>query len=155
MEFLDEGLAEPDVTPVLDAETAGLPADVTDFDINWVEDVNDVKLSFVSALDDGRIACRFIAGADVEFSVGVYEGTAEILEWTITARYGHGEVRALLRKRATVEGLLTLSSTGKPVAVEDVSWSAEPDMNDYSFADDDCVVTLRTTPRTVTIRRRA
>jgi hypothetical protein len=156
VEFLDEELAEPDVTPVLDAETAGLPAQVTDFDINWVEDVGDVKLSFVSALDDGRIACTFIAAADVEFSVGVYEGTAEMLEWTITGRYGHDEVRALVHKRATVEGLLTLSSTGEPVAVEDVSWSAEPDMNDYSFADDDdCVVIRRTTRRTVTIRRRA
>jgi hypothetical protein len=134
-EFLDEHLLEPTVTPVLDAETVGLPADVSDF-------------------DGGGVACRFAATARVEFSVGVYGGTAEMLGWMITSRLGHGEVRAVTSKRGTAEGLLTLSPKGEPMAIEDVSWSAEPNERDYSFADDDCIV-VRRAPRVVAIDRRA
>jgi len=131
--FLEEHLGEPAVTPSLDAETMGLPSSVTDFEINYVENVRDLKLDVVRAIANRQVVCSFTARADVELDVSVYEGSAWAFEWPIQQKYGNGDVRALVHKAAAVSGLVTLSSAGEPVAVEDVEWASELEDGDYSW----------------------
>lgn len=124
--FLEEHLGEPGVTPALDAQAIGLPSLVANFEINYVEDVRDLTLNPVRTIAGRQIVYSFTANAHVELEVSVYEGSAWEFEWPIQHRYGHGDVSALAHKDAAVSGLITLSATGEPVAVDEVEWSAEP-----------------------------
>jgi hypothetical protein len=135
--FLEEHLAEPEVTASLDIQAMGLPSSVTDFKVDYVENVQDVTLTKLQEIDGGQVVHSFTAKCDIELDVSVYEGTAEAYEWPIQERYGHGDVGALVNKNAEVSGLITLSPFGLAVDAEATEWSAEPEDYDDSW-DEPC-----------------
>lgn len=135
--FLEEHLGDPGVTASMDVQAMGLPPSVTDFKIDYVENVRDVTLTKLQEIDSGQVVHSFTAKCEVELDVSVYEGVAEAFRWPIQERYGHGDVSALVYRSAEVSGLMTLSPFGLAVAAEADQWNADPEAGDCVW-DEEC-----------------
>jgi hypothetical protein len=135
--FLEEHLGDPGVTASMDVQAMGLPSSVTDFKINYVENVRDVTLTKLRENDSSQVVYSFTGRCEVELDVSVYEGVAEAFGWPIQERYGHGDVSALVYRSAEVSGLMTLSPFGLAVAAEADEWNADPEVGDCVW-DEEC-----------------
>ena len=143
--FLEEHLAEPTVSAWLDPYEMALPRSVTNFSINYVENVRDVAMTEVHSIDRGQVVHSFTAKCDIELDVSVYEGDALAHRWPITERYGHGEVSATVCKEVQVSGLITLSPFGLAVAVEASEWNVDPEYVREEWEDCGCATSPTTT----------
>ena len=135
--FLEEHLSDPAITTSMHVHAMGLPPSVTDFMINYVENVRDVTLTKLQEIDNGQVVHSFTARCEVELDVSVDEPDAETFGWPIRKRYGHGDVTAVVHRRAEVSGLVTLSPFGLAVAAEAAEWYADPEI-DYGVWDEEC-----------------
>lgn len=135
--FLEEHLGDPGVTASMDVQAMGLPSSVTDFKIDYVENVRDVTLTKLQEIGSGQVVHSFTAKCEVELDVSVYQGVAEAFNWPIQERYGHGDVSALVHRSAEVSGLMTLSPFGLAMAAEADEWNADPEAGDCVW-DEEC-----------------
>jgi hypothetical protein len=134
--FLAENLSDPSTTPSMEVQAMGLPPSVTDFKIDYVEDVHDVKLTKLQEIENGRVVHAFTAKCAAELEVSVHEGVAGAFGWPVEERYGHGEVSALVYRSVDVSGLVTLSPFGLAEAAEATEWSADPATSDAVWGEE-------------------
>jgi hypothetical protein len=135
--FLNENLYESLPLAQLEPELLALPRTARDIELNYAEDVRDVRTSFVRVLPDGRKIFSFEALADAQLELAVDELDAEQQGYTILNRFGLGDARARANKPLNVEGLATFSF-GDPVAIEVTEWSALGDDEGHVYWDDPC-----------------
>lgn len=135
--FLSDNLYQSLPLAQLAPELLALPRTARDIELNYAEDVRDVRTQFVRVLPDGRKIFSFEAVVDAQLELAVDELDAEHEAFAIVSRFGLGDARARTNKPLNVEGLATFSF-GDPVAVEVTEWSATGDDDGHVYWDDPC-----------------
>lgn len=135
--FLSENLYDSLPVAQLEPEPLALPRTARDIELNYAENVRDVRTNFVRVLQDGRKIFSFSAQVDAELEMAVDEFDAEHEGFTILNRLGLGDARARAHKPLHLEGLATFS-IGDPVAVDVTEWAAPGDDDGHIYWEDPC-----------------